>query len=1448
MWIFLYLAWVARGDVYLHNPRGSNNKLSEQSNNAQNQNRLFDSQNNAAGGYQIGDNCNPVCQDEDRNYDQTKEGAMKGTMTFYKGSELYIEWVVQHGCGVNQPNIICQMVLQYMCEKDNPALRDGTKRGNDNTAGGEEEPPTAIQANEPALGQHEPLSFYLDCKAHERQKGLYTADQNVNNDRGATATRQNPNGNNANNRHGLECPEERDYYPYWHPTPWHDIAIITDESPRRCEYYQKESQNVHSKGYCSEPEHNNPESCQDAGAEWKEMPAFNEPAPDCVAGVSSRDNHNGNARGGRPNYYLWRIPDHIEEGRCVLRLRYNMTSGDFRQSALATQNGPATGSLDAGDDYFHVNKAMNDPAPGQRRRTVFKGGPPILPQDPVGDWLDLGEDYRLQLQVNTNQYGRTFEDRTHTFFVRSRPAEVSSSARIVNYNVRGRRGNIVQVYPSVEYDFVPQELTVEVGDYLHFQWTGSDANAKGNAGNGRQSTDRSNLVQLADREENVPLPWNEHTLLYNAIANPTAEGKALLTRFAYLDQRPDLCEIDDNDQNSVQNCKQLNGATAYFDGGIVQMQTVGQHKVASTRNNDFSNRSQKATIHVIPRSWSTGEVIALVAGLAVFCMVVAYLCAAVYAYKNPSSWLFSKRHRPRLCVLRYLVGQQRLNAAIEKRKEWKREERAKWKALNAGVSEEKEDKTKEAKGEGLQAEKVEDKDMADPRSKSSRFVACLVHMGLGEGQRVAMLVLILLNLASFVGGYMIHVGLGFQESFAFPLAKGAGFALDMDLAILLLPTLKSLQTALRGKGGRAREWIPLDDPISFHIAVATLVAINSFIHICAHFIHMGQIASSPKFQSDPLEAWDLTSEELVSGTSVEALLLTRANFTGLLITSLMFVIYVTALPSVRRATCCVARRCGGFRLFQQAHSIWPIVYLLLLIHTTPRFWIWMFFPAIFMAVDRILLTQRQRYPAVLVSARLLLFDVIHLTFEIPENFTYQAGQYVHLYWKGEWHPFTLTSAPEERHLTLHIRASSSLDWCSALRRHLMVEAPKAQNESSEAKEPDPGTTVEYEKLVLPSGRVCCKAQPLTKSSFKGIGSSDKVSLDVSFDRSRRQASTVRDRAESTRTEDSVALMERANLPPGTVELQLQGPFGAPAQRVWEFKTVMVVGAGIGVTPFVSILRSVQMRKQQQHLLYTAGDVEAEGTASKRRTRREAAHCMAPEAPWSDSAGAVSADATRAESSMERTLETPEKEKSPKKKKVTKTEVPGNSSSTGGILGLAEITPSVVGARTEEEIDEKPTRTAMPSQTRAKAAPRTDKVSSDQAMIERLVTEVIPVPERIHFYWIVRNQQELDWFYDLLATAVEGPAKDLVEVNLFTTGEVELSAVKQLKCVHHQYFGRPNWNRIFKGCKAQHMGDHIGVFLCGSPVIGQELARQSAKHSDPPDQQCRTRFSFFKEHF
>ena len=64
----LFLALNA--DMYMHMPRGSNNRLNEASANRDNANRLFDSQNNNRGGYNAGDLCFcscTSCKGTDRN-------------------------------------------------------------------------------------------------------------------------------------------------------------------------------------------------------------------------------------------------------------------------------------------------------------------------------------------------------------------------------------------------------------------------------------------------------------------------------------------------------------------------------------------------------------------------------------------------------------------------------------------------------------------------------------------------------------------------------------------------------------------------------------------------------------------------------------------------------------------------------------------------------------------------------------------------------------------------------------------------------------------------------------------------------------------------------------------------------------------------------------------------------------------------------------------------------------------------------------------------------------------------------------------------------------------------------------------------------------------------------------------------------------------------------------
>ena len=349
------------------------------------------------------------------------------TSASISGSVVPIEWTNQHGCGQNS-KVNCEIIIQYMCEdtadpqvdnfwpwttqKNNvdsvgeQAFRSGT-----NIAAPRDGIPTSAEdaatdtipdtvdaaipdtAADRRYGMHESYDFYQTCQYTERNKGLYTADQNLRrlDQRG---TRQNPNGN----RRGLECPEERDYYPWWHPSPWIDIAVLTNDAgdegcttpsdctTTRCKYYLEESFNKNSKGYCDVDHsatdatvttktssaawtghkwYNNKESCESNGFTWYEVSLsdwLDLDYPECRKTGFARVNQLGNShddtvagtedvpKGVNSGRYLWTIPtiptitgtdsdayftgvdgNNLEDAylSCTLRIRYNISTSDF---------------------------------------------------------------------------------------------------------------------------------------------------------------------------------------------------------------------------------------------------------------------------------------------------------------------------------------------------------------------------------------------------------------------------------------------------------------------------------------------------------------------------------------------------------------------------------------------------------------------------------------------------------------------------------------------------------------------------------------------------------------------------------------------------------------------------------------------------------------------------------------------------------------------------------------------------------------------------------------------------------------------------------------------------------------------------------------------------------------------------------------------------------------
>jgi NADPH oxidase len=307
-------------------------------------------------------------------------------------------------------------------------------------------------------------------------------------------------------------------------------------------------------------------------------------------------------------------------------------------------------------------------------------------------------------------------------------------------------------------------------------------------------------------------------------------------------------------------------------------------------------------------------------------------------------------------------------------------------------------------------------------------------------------------------------------------SRGAGIVLAYDATILLLPMCRNFVRILRGT--RLNKVIPFDEAIFFHKQAAFSMLFYTILHGNAHYINFFNAQMLLKFAPTHYIHY------------VHA-----GGITGHVMVMAMFWMYTSAHISIRRQS---------FELFWYVHHLFIVFYLALLFHAYGCFvstldkrckpyrsWPWTLTTCLMYVAERMNRLYRAYQRTAITQVVLHPNNTLEVRFE--KNMQYKPGQYVFLnvpvVSQFQWHPFTLTSVPEDGYLSVHLRLVG--DWTNDVAR-----------------------------------------------AFGAL--------------------------------DTLKTINTATLP----RLCVDGPFGAPAQDLFKKEVAVLIGAGIGVTPFASLLKSI----------------------------------------------------------------------------------------------------------------------------------------------------------------------------------------------------------------------------------------------------------------------------------
>ncbi|XP_036180906.1 NADPH oxidase 5 [Myotis myotis] len=372
----------------------------------------------------------------------------------------------------------------------------------------------------------------------------------------------------------------------------------------------------------------------------------------------------------------------------------------------------------------------------------------------------------------------------------------------------------------------------------------------------------------------------------------------------------------------------------------------------------------------------------------------------------------------------------------------------------------------------------------------------------------------LLCLAAYAGLHVLLFALAASAHRALGIsimvAKGCGQCLNFDCSFIAVLMLRRCLTWLRATW--LAQVLPLDQNIQFHQLMGYVVAGLSLVHTVAHVVNFVLQAQS---ESSPFQFWELLLTTRPGIGWVHGL----ASPTGVALLLLLLLMFACSSSCIRRS--------GHFEVFYWTHLSYLPMWLLLILHG-PNFWKWLLVPGILLFLEKAVGLAVSRMAALsIVEVNLLPSKVTHLLIKRPPLFNYRPGDYLYLniptIARYEWHPFTISSAPEQKDtIWLHIRSEGQ--WTNRL------------YESFKASDP-----------------VDCDAKRLSRS--------------LRMRRSQRRP--------------QVSEMPPENHQLCNIKCYIDGPYGTPTRRIFASEHAVLIGAGIGITPFASILQSIMYRYQKR---------------------------------------------------------------------------------------------------------------------------------------------------------------------------------------------------------------------------------------------------------------------------